>query len=142
MGGALMIGGRSFDPAVRPRLRVAVGPLGLLDETLTPGAFLEIVDLPNVSRDAAGLDYLIVRVEATGGGRVAVEQFDASASRPIFGFGDGWHEQEFNPRTGMRWRWLSARGELKVGGAAMDLRRLTLHLEGESPRTMPKMAVA
>ena len=133
MGGALMIGGRSFDPALRPRLRVTVGPLELLDDTLTPGAFLKVVDLPAVSRDAAGLDYVVVRVEATGGGRVAVEQFDASASRPIVGFGDGWHEQEFNPRTGLRWRWLSARGELKV--RSTGFRRLSLHLEGESPRT-------
>jgi hypothetical protein len=146
MAGALMIGGRSFDPAARPRLRVTIGDsVGLLDETLTPGAFLKIVELPHAGNAVARRDYVIVQVEATGGGRVAVEQFDASASRPIFGFGAGWHEQEFNPRTGLRWRWLSARGELKVGGAdwrpllegvppPADLRRLILHLEGESPR--------
>ena len=46
--------------------------------------------------------------------RVAVEQFDASSTRPLFGFGDGWHEQEFNPRTGLRWRWLSQRGAVHV----------------------------
>ena len=55
-------------------------------------------------------------VSATSGARVAVEQFDASATRPLMGFGDGWHEQEFNSRTGVRWRWLSERGELKLGG--------------------------
>jgi hypothetical protein len=77
-------------------------------------------------------DYVSVDIAATPPGRVAIEQFDASVQRSIFGFGLGWHEQEFNPRTGLRWRWLSERGELKVrapaGGAS-------LHIEGESPRT-------
>ena len=44
--------------------------------------------------------------------------------------GAGWHEQEFNPRTGGRWRWLSERGELQL---RTPTRPLTLHLEGESP---------
>jgi hypothetical protein len=61
---------------------------------------------------------------------IAIEQFDASASRPLVGYGDGWHEQEFNPRTGLRWRWLSERGELRMRTRAL---RLALHLEGESP---------
>jgi len=49
-------------------------------------------------------------------------------------YGDGWHEQEFNPRTGLRWRWLSERGELKVRPNTRALPAM-LHLEGESPRT-------
>src|SRR5205814_1310628 len=63
---------------------------------------------------------------------VAIEQFDASAVRAIFGFGPGWHEQEFDARAGRRFRWLSERGELRFATAAP---RLLLHLEGESPRT-------
>ncbi len=146
MGGTMMIGGRSFDPTVRPRLKVTVDINRVVDKALMPGAFLETIYLPLVGRDIQALDYLTVRVEATGGGRVAIEQFDASPSRQIFGFGAGWHEQEFNPRTGLRWRWLSERGELKIGGPGWrppveniprpaELRRLALHLEGESPRT-------
>jgi hypothetical protein len=50
----------------------------------------------------------------------------------VFAYGAGWHEQEFSPRTGERWRWLSERGELRFAGRTP---RLTLHLEGESPRT-------
>jgi hypothetical protein len=145
-GGTMMIGGRSFDPTQRPRLKVTVDTIGLVDKVLMPGAFLETIYLPHLGRDIAALDYLIVRVEATGGGRVAIEQFDASPSRQIFGFGPGWHERELNPRTGLRWRWLSERGELKLGGPGWrppselaprpaDLRRLRLHLEGESPRS-------
>src|SRR5205823_4040177 len=41
-------------------------------------------------------------------------------------------EQEFNPQTGLRWRWLSEKGQLKVRSPHSV--PLVLHLEGESPR--------
>jgi hypothetical protein len=66
-------------------------------------------------------------------GRVAIEQFDASATRRLLGFGAGWHEQEFNPATGVRWRWLSERGHLSITSGAQPTRRSILHVEGESP---------
>jgi len=72
-------------------------------------------------------------VSATEGNAVAIEQFDASPARILFGFGDGWHEQELNPRTGARWRWLSERGEIRLGSRPAD--PLRLHIEGESPLT-------
>jgi hypothetical protein len=50
----------------------------------------------------------------------------------VFGFADGWHEQEYNPQTGQRWRWLSERGELHILAPAPA--QATLHVEGESPR--------
>src|SRR5439155_26199599 len=56
---------------------------------------------------------------------------DASVSRRRFGFGDGWNEQEYNPQTGLRWRWLTEKGELEVRSPVPAVR---LHLEGESPR--------
>ena len=61
---------------------------------------------------------------------MGVEQFDVSSARPIMGYGEGWHEQEFNPRTGLRWRWLSEKSELRL---RMPAARARLHLEGESP---------
>jgi hypothetical protein len=128
-GGLLMIGGRSFEPTLRPRLSVLVDGRSVLDETLMPGPFLFFAPLP---RDLGASDYARLAVTATVGPHVAIEQFDVSAERPLAGFGDGWHEQEFNPRTGLRWRWLSERGELRLRTRAP---RLTLHLEGESPRT-------
>lgn len=127
--GVLMIGGRSFDPTLRPRLSVEVGGRSVIEQVLTPGAFLHVTALP---ADVGAADYSKVRVTTTEGARVAVEQFDASARRPVLGFGGGWHEQEFNPRTGVRWRWLSERGELHFRSPT---ERVTLHLEGESPRT-------
>jgi hypothetical protein len=54
-----------------------------------------------------------------------------SAARVVFGFGPGWHEKEFNPRTGARWRWLSERGELPFSPPTSS--GFALHLEGESP---------
>jgi hypothetical protein len=76
-------------------------------------------------------DYAKLAVRAIPPSRVAIEQFDASAVRPVFGFGDGWNEHEYNPQTGLRWHWLTARGELKVHSRVPAVR---LHLEGESPR--------
>jgi len=83
-------------------------------------------------RDPGASDYSGVTVTTSAGARVAIEQFEASLERPLIGFGEGWHEQEFNPRTGLRWRWLSERGELRLRTRTS---RFTLHLEGESPRT-------
>ena len=128
-GGVLLIGGRSFDPALRPRLSVQVEGRSVIEQVLTPGPFLHVIALPT---DPGAADYSTLRVTTTPDAAVAVEQFDASARRPVLGFGGGWHEQELNPRTGVRWRWLSERGELHFRSPTP---RATLHLEGESPRT-------
>ena len=53
-------------------------------------------------------------------------------TRALLGFGDGWNEQEYNPQTGQRWRWLTEHGELRVHAPAAA--PATLHVEGESPR--------
>ena len=142
-GGWLMIGGRSLDAARHPQLTVRVNGRSFLDAALAPGAFLLTAKLPD---DVAALTesrgYAAVTVEATPRANVAVEQFDASLTRPVLGLGDGWHEQEYDPVTGRRWRWLSEHGELRV---RMPLKRisfdrseapaLVLHIEGESPLT-------
>ena len=144
-GGTLMIGGRSFDPTLRPHLTVSLGRRPVIDETLMAGTFLTFVSLPFIDRDAAAPAYDAVTVTATAGARIAIEQFDASATRSLMGFGDGWHEQELNPQTGRRWRWLSERGELKIVAAPVAIGPgaigrqpkglRMLHIEGESPRT-------
>jgi hypothetical protein len=109
---------------------------------LMPGAFLEFIQLPPAWFDSPAGDYGVVAVSTTPAARVAVEQFDASSRRPLAGFGAGWHEQEFNPRLGLRWRWLSERGELHVVATpsspadakpAIASLPLTLHVEGEAP---------
>jgi len=137
-GGLMMIGGRNLDPARRPKLTVTIdtalpGPRALIDEALAPGPFLRFVQLPPAADIPDAREYAKVSVGAADGGAVAIEQFDASAVRVLFGFGDGWHEQELNPRTGARWRWLSERGEIRLGSPSRP--STTLLVEGESPRT-------
>lgn len=130
LGGVLMIGGRNFEPAADARLTVAATDRTLIDEALVPGAFLRFVQIPPRRDDSARVGYLRVAVGASAS-NVAIEQFDASARRVVFGFGVGWHEQEFNPRTGVHWRWLSERGELPFGSPTSS--GLALYLKGESP---------
>jgi hypothetical protein len=139
LGHLLMVGGRSLDATKTPRLTVRFDGRTLADETLPPGPFLRFVPLPADAIRAG--TYERITVEASAGSNVAIEQFDTSARRPLTGFGEGWHEPEFNPRTGMRWRWLSERGTLNVapnfdgyGGDTVFSEPLMLHLEGESSR--------
>jgi hypothetical protein len=112
LGGVAMIGGRNFEPTQRPHLTLTFAGAVRDDVVLPPGPFLRFISLPFVDADRP-TDYIKVSVGASPVSRIAIEQFDASAARPLVGFGDGWHEQEFNPRTGARWRWLSERGELQ-----------------------------
>jgi hypothetical protein len=133
--GVLMIGGRNLDPSRRPKLTVTIDTglpdqRSLIDEVLGPGAFLRFVAMPPVRDSADTRAYARVSVTATDGDAVAIEQF-AAPPGIVFGFGDGWHEQELNPRTGARWRWLSERGEIRVGSHLSGA--LQLHIAGESP---------
>jgi hypothetical protein len=134
MGGFITIGGRNFEPTVRPRLTVRIDDerVPRYEVEIAPGAFLTALRLPFIDGLPQRAHVHKLTLAAVPPARMAIEQFDASAVRPIFGFGDGWHEREFNPRTGRQWRWLSERGELRF---ASPTPRLLLHLEGESPRT-------
>jgi hypothetical protein len=132
-GGALIIGGRNFSPTPATIMIGAPGAIQPLFPSFTapPGAFFHIFPLPTFDLPPLQ-DYVRLPIRASPEARVAIEQFDAAGSRPIFAYGAGWFEQEFNPRTGARWRWLSERGELRF---ASRTPRLTLHLEGENPKT-------
>ena len=67
--------------------------------------------------------------------RLAIEQFDAQpAGRVIYGFGEGWNEQEYNPRTGVSWRWTTDRAVLRVRAEGSGL-ALTLRGEIEEAST-------
>ena len=60
-----------------------------------------------------------------------MRQFDAQdATRLIYGFGEGWHELEYDNATGRLWRWSSDRSVLRLHGKPQDVR---LTLRGESP---------
>src|SRR5262249_59671522 len=64
------------------------------------------------------------------GGDLPMEQFAPNpAGRIVFGFGDGWNEQEYNPQTGKRWRWTSERATLRIRS---ERRPLLSTLAGET----------
>jgi hypothetical protein len=123
----LMIGGRNLTTAGTPAaVHVAIDGAAVADFTAPAGFFLHMADLP-ASASSGG--YAVVTV-ASDNRDLAVEQFDAQPSgRLVFGFGEGWHEQEYNPTTGALWRWSSDRAGIRVRGAAG--RRLALTLRGE-----------
>ena len=127
-GGTLMIGGRNFEPSANRGLTLELDGRPYAEWTVAPGFFLHALKLPSF----AGPDFVKVTVRTTPPARVAIEQFDASMTRALLGFGDGWNEQEYNPQTGQRWRWLTEHGELRVHAPAAA--PATLHVEGESPR--------
>jgi hypothetical protein len=126
--GTIMIGGRNFEPSRQVRLTISLAGRELADEAVPPGPFLRFLALPN---DGDGPEYSTLTIAGETGSRAAVEQFDASAARPLLGVGRGWHEQEFNARTGARWRWVSERGDLELRQVSSGV---SLHVEGESPR--------
>jgi hypothetical protein len=132
---AMVIGGRNL-AGDGPPAHIAVtseqNPDPLDSFVANPGAFLRLLTFSGSSSSARDEQrYERVSVQAPIGSHVAIEQFDVSSDRPVFGFGEGWHEQEYNPASGLRWRWLSGRGEIRFHappGAGVVLR-----LEGESP---------
>jgi hypothetical protein len=77
---------------------------------------------------------VVTAVAADGSTRIvptAVEQFGLQPiDRVQFAFGEGWHEDELQPRTGLRWRWSSGESWLQVWPADRDVR---IRLVAESP---------
>jgi hypothetical protein len=96
---------------------------------------LRFVELPDgLAGDGR---YAVVRVSSRAAGGdsrrapTAVRQFDIQpASRLIYGFGEGWHELEYDLVTGRMWRWSSDRAVLRLKGPAEGVR---VTLTGESP---------
>jgi hypothetical protein len=123
----LMIGGRNLaDAGPNARVQVRIDDVSVLDEAVAPGFFLRMIPLPDGLGGSGG--YATVTV-ASDNPELAIEQFDAQPEgRVIFGFADGWNEQEYNPRTGVLWRWSSDRSALRVRAGG---RALALTLRGE-----------
>ena len=128
----LMIGGRNLTDAGPPaRVQVSVDGAPVMDETIEPGFFLRM--LPLASTAGSG-DYARVTI-VSDNPQLAIEQFDAQpAGRVIYGYGEGWNEQEYNPSTGVLWRWSSDRAALRVRAEGSGL-ALTLRGEIEEAST-------
>jgi hypothetical protein len=129
----MMVGGRNLSNAgPDARVRVAIDGRQIDEWTVPPGFFLREITLP-ASTLAGTSDYasLTVAAQPVGSGTadVAIEQFDARPdSEIVFGYGEGWHEQEYNPQTGKLWRWTSDRGVIRVH---TPQQALLLTLDGE-----------
>lgn len=128
----LMIGGRNLaDAGPAARVQVSVDGAMVMDETISPGFFLRMLPL---SSTAGSGDYALVTV-VSDNPQLAIEQFDAQpAGRVIYGYGEGWNEQEYNPSTGVLWRWSSDRSALRVRAGGSGL-ALTLRGEIEEAST-------
>jgi hypothetical protein len=136
----IMFGGRNLArDGSSARVTVAIDDRSIDERVVSPGFFLRMVLLPRGALDGAG-DYSRLSVSADRPG-VAIEQFDAqSGPRVVFGFGEGWHEREYNPSSGRIWRWMSERGVIRAHG---DGRAVTLSLTGETgPFTSPSSVTA
>jgi hypothetical protein len=120
----LMVGGRNLaDAGPNATLQVSVDGITVMDEVVPPGFFLRMIQLPSTAGDG---DYATVTI-ASDNPQLAIEQFDAQpAGRVIYGYGEGWNEQEYNPATGLLWRWSSDRSSIRVraegNGLALTLR--------------------
>ena len=109
----LLIGGRHFSAAGDPPVVFTASIDGTPIETWTvepgPGgvSFLRFIDLPGGLPSGPG-DYahLIITARAEPASRptppVAIRQFDIQSSGTlIYGFGEGWHEAEYDNATGL-----------------------------------------
>lgn len=122
----VMIGGRNLSPSGEPaQVRVEIDGRPLEVFPVAPGFFLRTFTA--ASTPGAGA-YATIGISSDSR-QLAIEQFDAQPpGRVMFGFGDGWHEQEYNPSTGALWRWASDRAVLRVRAAG---HAVALTLRGE-----------
>jgi hypothetical protein len=132
----IVVGGRHVGPpgsaAARVTVELAGREIDRFEANAIDRTFLRTIVVPpaHPARDYA---QLTIGSTTTDGAvvPVAIEQFDYQpADTVVFAYGDGWHEMELNPRTGLRWRWTAANADLRIH-APGDVR---VSLTGESPR--------
>ena len=132
----LMIGGRNMGTGAAPAgVQVTIDDQRIEQLSVPPGFFLRFVRVPEGGSPAPAAYARLVM--SAGEPRVVVEQFDAQpATDVVFGFGDGWHEMEYNPATGRSWRWMSEHGVIRARAAGRALRLdITGEVEGFSRPT-------
>ncbi|MGE0448234.1 MAG: hypothetical protein AB7Q29_01480 [Vicinamibacterales bacterium] len=121
-----MIGGRNLaSDGSNARLQVELDGTRVIDRAVAPGFFLEMLSL---AAPEGASDFITMTVRSDDPD-LAIEQFDAQPSgEVVYGFGDGWHEQEYDPKTGRAWRWSSDRANIRVRAEG---HALALTLDGE-----------
>ncbi len=136
----LMVGGRHLgragDPAVEFELTIEGHVRDRWRLSVDERNFLRFLDLPEGIPDGEGSFARLSITSKTMGGDarpvpVAIEQFDIQPARQlVYGYGEGWHEDEFDRPSARRWRWTSERSVLRLKGPPQAVR---ITLRGESP---------
>ena len=109
----VMIGGRNLGVA-EATLTLSINGTPWMNWSIPPGFFLRMLQ-PGPEHFAGDGEYSELGVQA--GGDVAIEQFDAQGpEKVVFGYGEGWHEREYDSSLGRTWRWMSEHGTLQVRG--------------------------
>ena len=125
----VIVGGRNIG-STAGTLAIALNGTRVHELPIPPGFFLSRFTLP-AGALTSGAGYQPLELKSTGAEVVSLEQFDAQPDGvPMVAFDKGWHEPEYNPSTGLAWRWMTERGELWVRSIGRDV---TLTLRGESP---------
>ena len=136
----LVVGGRHLGEPGDPDAAFELAVDGVVRDrwTLTVGQpnFLRFLDLREGIAAGEG-EYALLTIAShspAGDARRAassVRQFDfQSAHEMIYGYGEGWYEEESDPPTGGRWRWTSEKSVLRVKGPPQAVR---VTVRGESP---------
>jgi hypothetical protein len=138
----IMVGGRHFSaPRDSPAtIAVAIDGVDIATWKVDPApggaSFLRFIDLPGGLPTGDGTyARLTITAHADPPSRtapsIAIRQFDIqSADTLMYGFGEGWHEEEYETATGLRWRWTSDKSVLQVA----PVHAVKLGFRGESPR--------
>ena len=136
----LLVGGRHLGERGDPSAEFELTLDGIVRDrwtlTFDERNFLRFLDIPaGIASGPGGYARLAITSRSAGGDRrraeVGVRQFDIqSADRMLYAFGEGWHEDEYDPLTGRRWRWTSERSVVRVKGALGAVR---ITMRGESP---------
>ena len=128
----LVIGGRNLGgpgaPAVRFALRLGERVVDTWDVAPTPGFFVTKHHARRLGRSGvgSGLEPFVVTAAAADGSTAvvptAIEQFGLQPLDAVqFAFAEGWHEDELQPRTGLRWRWSSGESWIQVWPVDRDV---------------------
>ena len=136
----VMVGGRDLGAPNTPvsELTLAIDDHTIDTWRLDPAAspnFLRVIRLPEGIPPGPGAYARLVisaRADTAGAGTppLAIRQFDVQRGTSLmYGFGQGWHEEESESETGKRWRWTSDRSVLQI----VPPQAVDVELRGESP---------
>jgi hypothetical protein len=136
----LVVGGRHLGNPGDPDGELELTIDGVLVDrwrlTVAERNFLRFIDVPGLAAGPGHYARLLIASRTLSDdarhAEVAIRQFDIQpATELIVGFGEGWHEEEYDADTGLGWRWTSERSVLRVEGPLATVR---VTLRGESPR--------